>query len=413
MDSPFERIDNALAQYYTDRGRNDYYNSNGIGKFMKFVVENQFEKTQLGDNVMAKDCCFTKIDDNFPLENDEKGQEQQQICYVIQHCHKYGRPPMFNENPAKSYLTNFDEIKNTKIDGCDCVTLLHVVSKCIDESENQLINHKNELIKCLFSNRIDGMQFWDKYPTDHDFSSAIIASLPLHKSSALIHKELYALYSSIKQFDVTQFFENNSIYECDIKPCPYLAILKETIREHQYFSYSENNKLDRERMVLIIDCANHAMDYHDKDFENIYNDLPSCSLKDCEIFKNNYRDRNSDTESELYKTDEKVSYQQLLDKLHCYYLHTFDIGRRLTTQDREQFGDVFPSKIDEFEDDEFEDDEFERSLIQQSTEKLIILLEFLKEKHELYAKYSEENRDQTRFIINSFGDSDSSDIKLQ
>eukprot|EP01084_Bolivina_argentea_P008868 16578_1 len=80
ISSPFKVIDNALGQYYLDCGRTDYYDENGVGKFLKFVNENKYNENEidleLGHNIVAEDCVFVDIDEQFPFVDEEKRNEQ-------------------------------------------------------------------------------------------------------------------------------------------------------------------------------------------------------------------------------------------------------------------------------------------------------------------------------------------------
>eukprot|EP01084_Bolivina_argentea_P105478 188884_1 len=104
MDSPFERIDDALGQYYKNCGRDDYYDANGTGKFKKFVNENEFHENnialELGDRVSVNDCCFVEMDDDFPFAKEESktNSEELKIFKVLKHCYKFGRPPSQKPN---------------------------------------------------------------------------------------------------------------------------------------------------------------------------------------------------------------------------------------------------------------------------------------------------------------------------
>eukprot|EP01083_Nonionella_stella_P040780 110559_1 len=95
---PILRIDDALAQYYHDCGRNDYF-TKGIGKFGKYVsYKNDVIDKQLGDDAYdPNDCIFVididKIDPMFPLPISTNESQANDIFQVFKHCYKYGVAP--------------------------------------------------------------------------------------------------------------------------------------------------------------------------------------------------------------------------------------------------------------------------------------------------------------------------------
>eukprot|EP01084_Bolivina_argentea_P213371 362403_1 len=66
-------------------------------------------------------------------------------------------------------------------------------------------------------------------------------------------------------------------------------------------------------------------------FELIENALEiKCNFESCNVFKRNHRNR-----SEEKAQNEDTVITQILDKIHCHYLHTYDIGYRLNAKDRQ------------------------------------------------------------------------------
>eukprot|EP01084_Bolivina_argentea_P236035 397001_1 len=89
----------------------------------------------------------------------------------------------------------------------------------------------------------------------------------------------------------------------------------------------------------------HLLSYHLDDFENIYNTFchnGSCDLENCISIRRNQRDRSNLVQNEhllnkLYFNDQNIAQvrEQILDRIHCYFLHTFDIGYRFTENERQ------------------------------------------------------------------------------
>eukprot|EP01083_Nonionella_stella_P179726 638974_1 len=104
--STTQRIDNALAQYYKDCGRNDYFDEeSGQGKLRKYADDSGYDTDvlnyDLGDDVYdPNDCEFVEyideIDPMFPLPISTNESRANDIFQVLKHCYKYGVAPSSN-----------------------------------------------------------------------------------------------------------------------------------------------------------------------------------------------------------------------------------------------------------------------------------------------------------------------------
>eukprot|EP01084_Bolivina_argentea_P251158 421129_1 len=73
-------------------------------------------------------------------------------------------------------------------------------------------------------------------------------------------------------------------------------------------------QINNDFLYLLINFDN------DEQFEYIHNEIGFCDIKSCDIFKRNYRNRtNKDVKH-------KTPKQQILDRIHCFYCHSFDTG---------------------------------------------------------------------------------------
>eukprot|EP01084_Bolivina_argentea_P103886 186051_1 len=98
--------------------------------------------------------------------------------------------------------------------------------------------------------------------------------------------------------------------------------------------------------VNLLNDFNHILSYHGDEFEQVHNllsavvyELEPCStISNCLSFTRNQRDRQIVAKNEwqlnnMYFNDDAVS-QQLLDRIHCYFFHTFHIGYNITEKDK-------------------------------------------------------------------------------
>eukprot|EP01084_Bolivina_argentea_P213366 362390_1 len=82
----------------------------------------------------------------------------------------------------------------------------------------------------------------------------------------------------------------------------------------------------------LLDDFLYILGNHAKDFEYIYNELDcTCDVNKCIAFQRMHRDRSKPID------DEEIKYsinQQIIDKIHCYFIHTLDIGYRLNSKEQ-------------------------------------------------------------------------------
>ena len=123
------------------------------------------------------------------------------------------------------------------------------------------------------------------------------------------------------------------------------------IRKGIYTIFNENNRSINDLLANYY----HIIYFHDNLFDEIYdelvtvninqnhnrnrnrnNDKPKCNIKTCEMIKRNYRNKQStsiDTNRRKmyfnFSSSREIITQQLLDKIHCYLCHSYDIGLRI------------------------------------------------------------------------------------
>eukprot|EP01084_Bolivina_argentea_P260565 440068_1 len=126
--------------------------------------------------------------------------------------------------------------------------------------------------------------------------------------------------------------------------CVHLNRMTDAMRQYDKFSKNVNEPVDFDQVDLdtIVHDFIYAVNKHNSDekFEYIYNRFPRCDVVECKMFKRNHRNRNDVTNKAshayvLYgnKDEKQILYMQIMDKIHCYYQHSFDTGYRLTVED--------------------------------------------------------------------------------
>eukprot|EP01084_Bolivina_argentea_P101864 182562_1 len=195
----------------------------------------------------------------------------------------------------------------------------------LDSIHNALIEYEQVLksinIQCFCGNKlreVNGSNLYDNSGVHCDICGEDdIYSLVWHCDNISIHPDEYDICNNCKN-TCTGF----------IQGCYHLNALK--IKTNQYVICNEMKNV---KTVDIIYHYTHLMDKHDNDehFEYIVTTLGECS-SECNRFKRYGTEQKTSTE-DVDIND--IVYCQIMDKIHCYFLHSYDIGYRLTKQERE------------------------------------------------------------------------------
>eukprot|EP01083_Nonionella_stella_P134194 408287_1 len=135
-------------------------------------------------------------------------------------------------------------------------------------------------------------------------------------------------YFDSEQFLQTDYFEQRTNNEdslcmittedCDIQHCTYVTQLVHAL----------NGQHTPPFLQALLDAFMHVIECHDKDvdFEYILCQLNSdeCDYAKCDMFHRHYRNR---TRNNVYKYLDVTD--MILDKIHCYYLHSYDMRLRV------------------------------------------------------------------------------------
>eukprot|EP01084_Bolivina_argentea_P168432 292088_1 len=165
---------------------------------------------------------------------------------------------------------------------------------------------------------------------------------------------------------------------------------------HNKFSQQKQISTHNPFGVCLLNKYHHLLYQHQNEFENIYNLLNkniytkhSCNLSKCLSMRRHHRNRLKITEEcglkKLYNGSNLIE-QQILDMIHCYFMHSYDTGCRLTNAET-------LSMCDEKQPDRH----LNIKLIQQ----------IISAKNKLYKtigeeKISEQNINSTRFVTRQY-----------
>eukprot|EP01084_Bolivina_argentea_P074585 135290_1 len=172
----------------------------------------------------------------------------------------------------------------------------------------------------------------------------------------LIHNKIDAMYL-LRDIHVN----SNNISQCKLYTCASLYLIGNVLIRYKSYIQSIHNKQNKlcitqdvynksgnnYNSIDLLNNFNHLLHVHSNDFEYIYNHLnqmlydnKGCKLRDCLLMKRHQRDRTTITKNEtilhnMYYNNDDRTDQQLLDRVHCHFLHSFDIGCKLTQQEKQ------------------------------------------------------------------------------
>eukprot|EP01084_Bolivina_argentea_P159941 278570_1 len=150
-------------------------------------------------------------------------------------------------------------------------------------------------------------------------------------------------------------------FECaeDVSKCSSLTILQKVLDQYCEWMNEDSPKSCSKYNIFdtntILNHFHHLLICHtsDTDFDYIYKLLGGykCDIKQCQMFDRNYRDKekhklddnisiqiyniNTDQMNNLNDTYHQISIQQILDRVHCTFFHSYDIGFKFTLKEKE------------------------------------------------------------------------------
>eukprot|EP01084_Bolivina_argentea_P024564 45765_1 len=170
--------------------------------------------------------------------------------------------------------------------------------------------------------------------------------LPAYTGNELVIDAVNKSYSESEEKQKQEIGSNanHNRIQCDTAKCNHFQRIKIVM---QKYSQSSNLSLYNENanILQILNDFLHLLDVHssiDEQFESISNAFGFCDVDKCDIFSRNYRNRSKYKNNQklyaLYQTNqnnaERISYYQILDKIHTFFHHCHDIGNRLLIEEQ-------------------------------------------------------------------------------
>eukprot|EP01084_Bolivina_argentea_P308452 533388_1 len=151
---------------------------------------------------------------------------------------------------------------------------------------------------------------------------------------------LQRYHTFIKSLETHECYKNSSEQTCE---------LQELTELNQLMHHPQFN-------IQLLNDYNHLLSVHSHEFEDIHNILITksnsrleCDLSNCCFLKRNYRNRNKthfDRKMYFDQDEKNIIQQQLFDRIHSYYFHSFDIGHKMTRNELRNISDYNELKED-------------------------------------------------------------------
>eukprot|EP01083_Nonionella_stella_P025711 70828_1 len=136
-------------------------------------------------------------------------------------------------------------------------------------------------------------------------------------------------------------------YECtrsdmDVSKCIHLERL---CSQMQRYHLTSNATEFASHIHLLLDDFLHLLSMHQNQFDIITHRFGVCDINQCNIIRRNYRNRNTKMNQTTHHLENAC--MQILDKIHCYYSHCYDIGNKLTSKDHAIINEQKCEQIDD------------------------------------------------------------------
>eukprot|EP01083_Nonionella_stella_P144553 451542_1 len=149
--------------------------------------------------------------------------------------------------------------------------------------------------------------------------------------------------------------------ESNTNDCRYLKRLCGILNHHQTCA-TDINGSDSQTLIAL-NCFLHLLDEHDDDddFQAIVHVMDCCDIVSCNAYRRNTRDRDTRCiPNNNHSNVPSTARADILDKIHCYYMHSYDTGHRLTTKQKTELKNMADGKDNEEDEIDFTNTKFLR-----------------------------------------------------
>ena len=300
----FKRMDEGLAAYYEECGRDDYLNTNQKGKFLCFVHQQNLDhiavEQQLGNDVDLSECTLLEMDSDFPFPDDieiddidndiasdsdpvisvmDSVPRQRAMLDVLRRCWLFGKYTMMNQYGGGDWNLFKD-------------------SKTSDDRSTE---------RCSFGKH---------KPSGH------CAALRRAINSLIYFSKFYEIQKHESKQQLLDFVDMT--YSKLIRD--YMHIMRRHADSKQ-IDHLHRAEAERFQQIQQCDTNNCLLLYRHK------------NAQDDEGQVDDHEDGRDGRDGKEEEENNVLFYRDLMDAMHCYLVHQYDIGIRIKVRDSSQYSD--------------------------------------------------------------------------
>eukprot|EP01084_Bolivina_argentea_P014275 26671_1 len=348
----------SFIQYMTDTS------SINLMSIMSFVKQNNFAlKMNCKDHGMT-DLLSTSLSRLDDIELDTRKKGLLLLLRILNNILSHSSNPKYRDLKCRKVKDKFDKCS-------PCLDLLfcagfkksttgkRFIWKNSDKNMSALMNvikytqlyHTNKTnTQHLYSNNTLTEEKHDKRIVNSLMDLKLATREQCIKASLMTKsKDPNVAFNKLQQILKEDKADNTDEIQCELSKCDafhrLMMLLNMTTKTDWHQNVSIEMTYDN---TSFLNDFHHLLMHHDHQFEQICNTMIEkcnnntlCDMLKCKYVQRNYRNRLSDTEfTKLYSHCnvhiDQVIYQQILDKLHCYYFHSFDLKHRLRESDKQR-----------------------------------------------------------------------------
>eukprot|EP01084_Bolivina_argentea_P032012 59228_1 len=225
----FTRLDLLIGEYYTEFEKDNYFSTDGIGRFMRYIIEEEFIDPdlpiddQIGTTSSELDCGYVAFDfDNFPIANNTiifgENDKSKVIFFILQYCYQHQKLP--TKESRSFYFRSIFHIADTvlccsdNIISCDHFKRLLSVMKKYNQFNKPNYTNILRIVNCYIHLIIE-------HDSDSDFEY-IVASIGCCNISQC---KMFMRNYLRRRVNVTKYIDKQTLNNLETNDIAYLKIM--------------------------------------------------------------------------------------------------------------------------------------------------------------------------------------------
>eukprot|EP01084_Bolivina_argentea_P194371 333494_1 len=179
-----------------------------------------------------------------------------------------------------------------------------------------------------------------------DFDKLLYHSVPSTTHSQTMHSQ-----HLLRQQNINELLGMQRKQKCFLLQCNSMNRIIDILKKYNLFIQNQKNSQSTQSLDSIYNANYndthllndyyHLLINHSNEHEEIYVQInktiyqnKQCDLFQCSLIRRNNRNRDKFAPKQYFSVDSHhIVRQQLIDRIHCYYLHSFDTGHKITREE--------------------------------------------------------------------------------